>query len=254
MQLDVPLEPLLAMLLASVRAAAWLLFAPPFNSRAIPAPVKALLSVAIALPVVPRLVADAPELEVAAITVAVAQQVLIGSALGFLCAMVFAAVQAAGDLIDLFGGFAMAFAFDPLTQNGNSVFGKLYHLTALTLLFASNGHLVLMHGFLRTYDVLPLGTPMSLSGLGELATSGLSQLFLAAVQIAGPLIAVLFLADVGLGLLTRIAPALNAFALGFPFKILLTLVLGGVGFAVLPAVVQTLTEQAYEMLGAAARP
>ena len=60
-------------------------------------------------------------------------------------------------------------------------------------------------------------------------------MFLAAVQIAGPLLVVLFLADAGLGLLTRVAPALNAFALGFPLKILLTLTLAAVVFVALPA-------------------
>jgi flagellar biosynthesis protein FliR len=70
-----------------------------------------------------------------------------------------------------------------------------------------------------------------------------SAMFLAALQIAGPLIVVLFLADVGLGLLTRVSPALNAFSLGFPLKILLTLALGGVVFAVLPRVVAALVQQ-----------
>jgi flagellar biosynthetic protein FliR len=72
------------------------------------------------------------------------------------------------------------------------------------------------------------------------ATAGM---FLAALQIAGPLLVVLFLADVGLGLLTRVAPALNAFSLGFPLKIFLTLALGGVVFAVLPRVVAALVQQ-----------
>ena len=72
-------------------------------------------------------------------------------------------------------------------------------------------------------------------------------MFLAAVQIAGPLLVVLFLADAGLGLLTRVAPALNAFALGFPLKIFLTLTLGGLVFIVLPRVVSSLT-------GTACRP
>ncbi len=64
--------------------------------------------------------------------------------------------------------------------------------------------------------------------------AAVTGMFLAAVQIAGPLLVVLFLADVGLGLLTRVAPALNAFALGFPLKILLTLTLAGFVFLALP--------------------
>jgi flagellar biosynthetic protein FliR len=72
----------------------------------------------------------------------------------------------------------------------------------------------------------------------------LVMVVLAAVQIAGPLVVVLFLADAGLGLLTRVAPALNAFALGFPLKILLTLILGGIVFIALPGIVASLTGQA----------
>ena len=64
----------------------------------------------------------------------------------------------------------------------------------------------------------------------------------------GPLVVVLFLADVGLGLLTRVAPALNAFALGFPLKILLTLSLGSIAYLTLPGVIGTLTERAVNLV------
>jgi flagellar biosynthetic protein FliR len=69
------------------------------------------------------------------------------------------------------------------------------------------------------------------------------------VQIAGPLLVVLFLADAGLGLLTRVAPALNAFTMSFPIKILLTLTLVGVIFVALPGIVATLTGQAIKVIG-----
>jgi flagellar biosynthesis protein FliR len=249
---ELPLATITTLMLAAVRATAWLLLAPPFSSRAVPARAKALLAVALALPVVPRLQGTAPDIDTAPFVGAIAAQVLAGAALGFLCSMVFAAVQAAGDLIDLFGGFSLAFAFDPLSQTGTSIFGRFYGLTALTLLFASNGHLVLLHGFLRTYDVLPLDAALSLATLGGVLTEGLGQLLLAALQIAGPLMAVLFLADIGLGLLTRVAPQLNAFALGFPLKILLTLLMVGAGFALLPAVVEALAERAVTLMGGVA--
>jgi flagellar biosynthetic protein FliR len=169
-------------------------------------------------------------------------------ALGFLTALVFSAIQAAGDLIDLFGGFSLAFAFDPLMQTGNSVFGKIYGLLATTLLFASGGHLLIIRGFLATYDVLPLDASLSMGRLGDLLTEGVVQMFLSALQIAGPLIAVLFLADVGLGLLTRVAPALNAFSLGFPVKIMLTLVLVGMAFPLLPVAVDELTKRSLYLM------
>jgi flagellar biosynthetic protein FliR len=93
---------------------------------------------------------------------------------------------------------------------------------------------------------------LDLTALGESVTTGLSQMFVGAMQIAGPLLVVLFLADVGLGLLTRVAPALNAFAMGFPLKILLTLSFGAFAFLALPAVVEGLTGRSVEaMLGVA---
>jgi flagellar biosynthetic protein FliR len=242
-EVSIPTGTFVAFLLAMVRSSAWLVISPPFSSRVIPGRVKALLAAALALLVTPNIAGTAPALEVGPILGALLAQLAIGVALGFLTALVFSAVQAAGDLLDLAGGFSLAFAFDPLMQTGNSVLGKLYGLLATTLLFASGGHLLIMRGFLATYDVLPLNASLSLNGLGELLTEGVAQMFVSALQIAGPLIAVLFLADVGLGLLTRVAPALNAFALGFPAKIMLTLILVGMSFPVLPVAVDELTKR-----------
>ncbi len=91
---------------------------------------------------------------------------------------------------------------------------------------------------------------MDLADPTKAMVSGVTQMFLSALQIAGPLIIVLFMADMALGLLTRVAPALNAFALGFPLKIMLTVVLSAVVFVALPGVVGSLTDTAVKtMLG-----
>jgi flagellar biosynthesis protein FliR len=241
--LDLPAEMLLAALLASVRAAAWLMIAPPFSSRAIPTSAKALLSVAISLPMLPKAVHGVPALEIAPILTAVVLQVAVGAALGFLCYLIFIAVQVAGDLIDVFGGFSLAFAFDPLQQTGSSIFGRLYQWTALALLMASGGYLIVLNGFLRTYRTIGLDGGLPQGPLLQTLSAGIGQMMLSAVQIAAPLLAVLFLADVALGLLTRVAPALNAFAMGFPFKILLTVLLVGATFVSLPGVVDSLVQR-----------
>jgi flagellar biosynthesis protein FliR len=235
---------LVALLLASTRAAAWLAVCPPFNTKAIPGIVKGLLSVAIALPVTPGLTAHLPALTPAGLLAAGVEQVVAGAALGFITALLFAAVQAAGDLIDLFGGFSVAFAFDPLSFSGNSVFGRFYNLLATTLLFATSAHELVLRGFAESYHALPLDGALSLEALNRTLTSGLGEMFVSALQIAGPLIGVLFCADVGLGLLSRVAPALNAFSLGFPAKILLTLSLAGLGMATLPDSVAGVVEHA----------
>lgn len=244
MTLDAGLPTLLGLALGAVRAVAWLVLAPPFATRAVPGPVKGVLAVALALPVTPRLAEQVPDFSGPALIGAAALQALTGAALGFTTYLLFAAVQAAGDLIDLFGGFALAFAFDPLAMTQTSVFGRVHQLLAVTLLFATNGHLLMVRGFLTSYDALPVDAGVDLARLGPTLVTGIGEFFLAAVQIAAPLIAVLFVADVGLGLLTRVSPALNAFSLGFPAKIMLTLVLVGFTFPLLPGAVESVAETA----------
>jgi flagellar biosynthetic protein FliR len=80
--------------------------------------------------------------------------------------------------------------------------------------------------------------------LGQVLLTALSMMFMAALQIAGPLVAVLLLADVALALLSKAAPALNIFQLGFPVKIMITLSLLGLTFPLLPPALDTLIEHA----------
>jgi flagellar biosynthetic protein FliR len=236
---------LVAVLLASVRAAAWLMVVPPFNSRMIPGTVKALISVSIALPIGPGLADQAPSTsEGGAFAIATAEQVVIGASLGFLTALFFAAVQAAGSIIDLFGGFSVAFAFDPFAMTGTSVFGRFYNIVATALLFATDGYGMILRGFTNSYEALPLSGAFSLAAMANLLTDGIGQMFVAALQISGPLVAVLFCTDVALGLLTRVAPGLNVFSLAFPVKILLTLAVAGTAIVLLPQAFDGLIDRA----------
>ncbi|MFI1991385.1 flagellar biosynthetic protein FliR [Actinoplanes sp. NPDC020271] len=244
MNADIPIAELLAILLGACRAGAWMAICPPFNSRLIPAPVKALLSVALALPMAPYLRDTLPSLETSALVFSVAMQIFVGVGLGFITALLFAALQAAGDLLDLFGGFQLATAYDPMGYSQSSIFGRFYNLVAITLLFAGDGHQLILRGFLQTFRTMPLNSTFSFETFSRLLLSGIGEMFLSALQIAGPLICVLFLADVALGLLNRVAPALNAFQLGFPIKIFLVVTLAGLAIAMLPGIVHTLVERA----------
>ena len=244
LSLGVPLESVVTTLLVMLRITTWLVIAPPFSHRAIPARVKALLALALALAVAPGLGTQDVDLSAGPLVIAASQQVLVGGALGFVCYLVFAAVQAAGDLLDVFGGFQVAAAFDPQMQTQGAIFGKFYQFTALVLLFASDGYLVVLHGLHRSFRVLGVDEVLSLEVVARVVTEGTTQLLVASLQIAGPLIAVLFLTDVGLGLLTRVAPSLNAFALGFPLKIFITLSLAGTAVALLPQLVDSLAQDA----------
>jgi flagellar biosynthesis protein FliR len=244
MNWNVPIADLLAVMLGAARTGAFMLICPPFNSRLIPGTIKALLSIGLTLPLAPYLRGTIPSLETADLVASAALQVFVGAGLGFVVAILFAALQAAGDLLDLFGGFTLAMGYDPLSQNQSSVFGRFYNLVAATLLFASEGHQLILRGFLQSFRTLPLNATFDLGTFSQLLLQGVGEMFLAALQIAGPLIAVLFLTDVAFGLLNRVAPALNAFQLGFPAKIMMVLLLSGLAISTLPQVLETLVDKA----------
>ena len=242
MTISLAAEPALAYLLASVRIVAWLFLVPPFAGRSIPSTAKVVLALGLSFAIAPSVVqAGVPtgslELLVTALT-----QVLIGVSLGFVTQMILGAIAAAGSLVDVFGGFALASAFDPLSMQMNTIFGKFHQMLATMLLFASGGHLVVIGGLLKTFEFLPLGETPDFDSTPTMLIEAFSMFFLTAVQIALPMIAVLFIADLGLALLTKVAPQMNALNVMFPAKIGLTLLLVGLSFPVLPEATERLVE------------
>lgn len=248
MNLSIPEAQLMALLLCSTRLAAWMLIAPPIATAGVPRQVRVMLAVAIALPVVPTAQAHAPAPELAPIINGLVLQIVIGAGLGFVTRLIFSAIEGAGSLLDFAGGFSAAYAYDPFTQSSNAVLGRFYGMLASVLLFASNAHLVIFQGILRTFTAIPIDTGIRLSTLSSTLTHGLSSMFIATLQVAAPLMAVLFLADVALGIISRISPQLNVFQLSFPFKIILTLGLIGLSFALLPRVITQLANDSARLM------
>ena len=241
--LSVAGEPLLALLLASLRISAWLALVPPFSGRSVPLPAKVVLSLGLAF-AVPDLTAGAMPVTTPGLLLAAATQVVVGVAMGFVTYLLFAAVATAGSLVDTFGGFQLAQGFDPLAMNMNTVFGKAHQMLATMLLFATGGHLLVIGGLLKSFVVLPVGDLPDVDGAPDVLISAFGVFFVTAVQIALPLIAVLFVADLGLALLTKVAPHLNAINVMFPAKIGLTLLLLGLSLPVLPEAVAHLVDLA----------
>ncbi|MDN4613396.1 flagellar biosynthetic protein FliR [Leifsonia sp. F6_8S_P_1B] len=250
MNIPIDLAAIETVALASLRMVAFLVIAPPFSYNGFPAQVKGMLAIGLAIAVAPRVGVGYQPGDTGAFLLDMVKELAVGATLGFLVFLVFAAIQSAGSLIDLFGGFQLAQAFDPQSMINGAQFTRLFQLTALALLFASGGYQLIIGGLVRTFSAVPLASGLGMADPVKAMVDGLTQMFLAALQIAGPLLVVLFLADVGLGLLTRVAPALNAFSLGFPLKIMLTVVLAAIVFVALPGVVSGITGTAVKtMLG-----
>ncbi|HYH24984.1 MAG TPA: flagellar biosynthetic protein FliR [Blastococcus sp.] len=243
MDLSVPAVTLAALLLGAARAAGFVLLAPPFNSRVIPGAVKGALALALSVLLSTQIAPTLPTPTAGFLVVTAVTEVVIGAALGFVVQVLFTAVQMAGDILDVAGGFSLQPGYDPMAMTQNSSLGRLHYLLATTLLFSSGGHLLMVKGFATSYTGLPVGGEVPADQIAAVVITAFSMMFLAAVQIAGPMVAVLLLADVALALLSRAAPALNVFAMGFPVKIMLTLAMLGLTFPLLPSALDGLLEQ-----------
>lgn len=253
MTISLAADTFVTLLLATVRLSAFFLLAPPFSSKSVPVRIKAGLALALALAVVPTLRGQAvPPLELLPLAGAALYQAAVGAVMGFVVLVAFAVVQAAGELIDLASGFTLASLYDPLSNVSSSMFGRIQQLLAVTLLFAAGGHLFLVRGLVSTFTVVPLHA-MSLGDLTRLVTEDVGTFLGGALQIAAPVLVVLFLAEVALGLISRAVPTLNIFAISFPVKIVIAITFAGIAFAMLPGVVSGLLDQAGEDMTSVAR-
>ena len=237
MTLSVAGEPLLAYLLASVRIVAWLALVPPFSGRAVPDQAKVVLSLGLALAVAPS-VADSGRAgrHRRSCSSARSPRSLIGAAHGLRDLPALrrdrGRRQPHRHLRRL---LARRRASTRSSMNMNTVFGKFHQMLATVLLFASGGHLLVIGGLLQDLrGAAARRDARTFGGAADVLITAFAMFFMTAVQIALPLIAVLFVADLGLALLTKVAPQLNAINVMFPAKIGLTLLLLGLSFPVLP--------------------
>ncbi len=250
--LDIPVttDQLIAFLLVLARVGAWVWITPPFGGRFLPATQRTIVSLAFSLPMTKAAMSASTALPTGPveILIAFAMQIAIGVAMGLACLTLISAVASAGTAIDVFGGFSLAQAFDPLQQQQSSVFSRIYQLLAGVLLLVTGGYMILFAGFSNTFQALPLGATLDLAATAQTLTACITTFFISMLQIAGPLIAVMVLADIGLGLLTRVAPTINAFSLGFPLKIGITLLLVGIAIPQLTPTIAGISQSSIDAM------
>ena len=152
-----------------------------------------------------------------------AQQFVIGAAMGFTMRIVFASVEMAGEITGMTMGLGFATFFDPMSQGRSSAISQLLALLMLMIYLATNLHLALLSILAESFSTVPISaTPVGGEMFRNLVEWG-GHIFSAGVQLALPLIAALLITNMALGILTRAAPQLNLFGIGFPITI-------GVGF------------------------
>jgi flagellar biosynthetic protein FliR len=151
---------------------------------------------------------------------ALVNEVLIGFIIGFICQLIFAAIQAAGDIMDLQMGMSIATVVSPTTGGVVSLVGLLAFMLGLLIFLLANGHHLIFSALQQSFRLLPLAAPINLGGVNfmtQLIELG-RGMWLIAVQLSAPVILLLFLTDFAFGIVSRVAPQVNVFMLGFQVK------------------------------------
>jgi flagellar biosynthesis protein FliR len=190
--------------------------APLFGNRGVPPRIRLAAGLAIAMTVLPALPPVPPLPADSWLTLAIlVQQALIGIAIGFLMRLFFAAIDVAGEMIGLQMGLSFAVFFNPQTGGQSSVVAEFLGLVALLVFLSLDGHLMLVKVLVASFEWLPVGAETDRSGW-LLIVRYAAVMFASGVLLALPLVAALLTTNIALGVLTRAAPQLNLFAVGFP--------------------------------------
>jgi flagellar biosynthetic protein FliR len=205
------------------------MLAPLFSSKLVPRRVRAVIAVGLAIGLTPVVVGDQRmPLEVWQYGGLILKELLIGLGFAFTLGALFAAVTVAGSFIDTLIGFSFGALVDPINGTSSTILAQLYSMLGVLIFVVIGGDAWVLGGFARTFDVVGLLDMPSIGTLVAGANSAFVGIFFAAVQVAGPIMLALILTDAAFGLVTRVVPQLNVFAVGFPAKLIVGLVLLGV--------------------------
>jgi flagellar biosynthetic protein FliR len=225
--MNIPIEVLEALLENELALSVWPFFriagvvmvAPVFGARLVPQRVRLAMSVAATYALAPLVPAVPPFSLSLASGFTVAQELLIGIAMGFCLQMIFDALIIAGQTIAMSMGLGMATMIDPQRGISVPVVSQFFVIMGMLIFLALGGHLATVRLISESFEILPIGRPLGDNGLWAVATYG-SEMFAGALRIALPAATALLVANIAFGVMSRAAPTLNLFAVGLPAGLL----------------------------------
>ena len=221
------------LLLGMIRVAAFVIVS-PLLAHAMPPIGRLVLTLALGL----FLAAPIPgSLDLDVLLVAAFVNAVVGGVLGYLTGLIFHLFSIAGSLIDTMSGLSVAAVFDPSQGAQAAVFNRMFMMTALVIFFAIGGLHLVVEGLALSVQAIPLdGIVDPQGGLVTVALDLVATMMVAGLELAMPVIAALFLAELVLGLAARLAPQANVFLLGLPVKIFLALSLVSLSLLLFPEI------------------
>ncbi|MDP1652693.1 MAG: flagellar biosynthetic protein FliR [Rhodocyclaceae bacterium] len=245
---------LIAFIFPLARVFGLLASAPIFNNVAQPQRIRLMVGLVITIALVPVLppMPAVPAGSWIGFAIIV-QQIIIGALLGFTLRIAFAAVDIAGDLIGMQMSLSFAVFYDPQNAGQTAVLSEFLGLLAMLIFLALNGHLLTLAVLTESFTLLPVAaTPFSAGGFTSLLVWS-STLFATGLLLALPLIAALLIANLAMGVLARVAPQLNIFAVGFPVTLASGFIVLMFAIPYFGAALERLFDQAFRTMGAVVR-
>ncbi len=224
--LNIPLDAFYGVLLIFLRVVAIVFSTPVLDTATIPVVFKAGLALAVSvllLPVVDTVV-SVKDLSLMTFVIGVFSEIAIGVTLGLSVKLLFTGIQLAGQIVGFQMGFAVANVIDPTTSMQIPILAQFYNLTAMLVYLSINAHHMFFSALVDSYKILP---PLSMHISPQLVDMMMrltANMFVVAIKMGAPLIAVMLLISVGLGLVARTVPQMHIFVVAMPLKILVGLV------------------------------
>ncbi|HXD55621.1 MAG TPA: flagellar biosynthetic protein FliR [Solirubrobacteraceae bacterium] len=207
-------------ILVLARVTPLFVLAPLFSSSLVPARVKGLVAVGISIGLTPiAMVGQHIPSDPMVVAELVLQGMLVGFAFAFALAMLMAAIESAGTLMDVVSGFSYGSLINPLSGENSAVLSRFYSLVGTMIFLVIDGDAWTLRGLGRTFELVPLTSAPRLSSLVGGAEQVFSTIFTSALEIGAPVLAALLITDVAFGVVSRVVPQLNIFAVGFPTKV-----------------------------------
>lgn len=221
-------------LLVLIRIASFIAVAPLFSQRAISAQMKVGISVmltAIVIPLTP--VVPLNYVGIFGYTALILKEIVVGLTLGFMCSACTYILNFAGQLMDIDMGLSMASTFDPINNTQVTVTGLIYNALFMLILVSTNLHYYIIRAIVDTFKYFNIGQEVIPREMVQVGIDFIINFFLIAFRITLPMFCAMFLINIILGILARIAPQMNMFVVGMQIKLI-------VGFFVLVLLMQTL--------------
>jgi flagellar biosynthetic protein FliR len=225
------------------------LIAPLFSSKMVPRKARTVAALALSIGLTPLAVGD-QEIPTEALAVAglLLKEILIGLAFAYTIAALFAAVSVAGSLLDTQIGFSFGSLIDPVTNQQSGILMQVYGLIAVMIFVVIGGDAWVIRGLAATYDMVAVTEMPNINLLTGGVHHAFGQIFISAIAVAAPVLLAVIITDAAFGVVSRVMPQLNVFAVGFPAKILIGFLLIGTS---LPFVAGWIGDQLTDSVGEA---